>query len=356
MRKSFVCGTALPALLICTAIDTLLLSACARSPSSQIGQPAASASTRESSATEDVCSLLDPKEVAAVLAAPLAVQPFLSRDGKPVRGGSTCKYEDANLHSVTIDVEWENGAMMWKMVGSFQAMADQGAKGLVHLADGSDLAGEWDEARVQGCCRFMALRGDQLVTIDVGATKATIASAARLADAALKRLDKPLPIEGSKSVKAAMEFETATRPKPRNPCNLISRPEAEALIGPLAAEPTSDDKRCEYARPANGTVGPVYVLKVTWTGGFGEFRESNTMFGTLAKDLSKSMQFSGNVKEAVESPAVGSDLPANSAWEAAHYNIAGLTAVKKDVLISIEPQAGSSDDALKLMERAMSKL
>lgn len=356
MKESPVCGTSGRVLLACVAIDLLLLSACARSPSPQVRQRVTSAPSQRGSVTENACSLLDPKEVEAVLAAPLAVPPFLSRDGKPEGGGSSCKYEDANLHSVTIDVEWENGAMMWKMVGSFQGMADQRAKGLVHLADGSDLAGEWDEARVQGCCHFMALRGDQLVTIDVAGTTATIASAGKLADAALKRLDKPLPIEGDKGVRPAMEFETATRPRPKEACALVSRSEAEALIGPLATDPKADDNGCEYTRPASGPVSPIYVLKVKWTGGFGEFRETNATFETFGKDLSKSMHFSGDVKQTVESTTGGNDVPANPAWEAAHYNIAGLTAVKKDVLISIEPQAGSRDDALKLMEGAMSRL
>src|SRR5437868_4886961 len=83
-------------------------------------------------------------------------------------------------------------AAQLKTYGAFQGLVDQHAKGLVHLADGTDLAGEWDEARVLGCCSFAALRGDQLVTVNVGGSKATIAVAASLADAALKRLDHRL--------------------------------------------------------------------------------------------------------------------------------------------------------------------
>lgn len=36
---------------------------------------------------------------------------------------------------------------------------------MLHFADGSDIAGTRDEARVQGCCPFATLLGDQGVTI-----------------------------------------------------------------------------------------------------------------------------------------------------------------------------------------------
>jgi hypothetical protein len=350
--------------LACAGFSALALAACGRSSSSSDPSktPATSSSHETAGAEKDGCSLLDPKEVEAVLGAPLATPPFLSRDGVPQRDGSACEYQDANLHSITIDVEWDGGAMAFKMYGAFQGVVDRSAaKGLVHLADGADVAGEWDEARVVGCCIFVAMRGDQMVTIDVGSSKAPMAAAAKLADSALKRLDHVLPISGSPNVTSAVEYETAHRPKRRDPCALVSRAEAEALIGKLAGDPKSigpDDveAKCVYEHALEGTFAPTYVLKVRWARGFSEFRQGNEIAASFAKGFTRSAPLSRGGKEAIESSVAGDDLAANPAWEVAHYSIMGLSAVKKDVLISIEPQGGRPDDAVKLMETAMSKL
>jgi hypothetical protein len=190
----------------------------------------------------------------------------------------------------------------------------------------------------------------------VGGSRATVASAATLANTALKRLDKPLAAAGPRNVKAAMTFEKTHRPERRSPCALASRAEVEALIGALAADPRREEDRCEYEGSGHGRLTPVYVLKVRWTGGFGEFRQLNETFGRFTQDMSRSMGLSGDLKEGFEKSGAGGDLPANPAWDVAHYNIAGLSAVKKDVLVSIEPQGGTADGALKIMQAVMSKL
>jgi hypothetical protein len=348
----------------CAALGALTAVACGRSspPADTSNAPATSSSRQAAGVEKDSCSLLDPKEVEAVLGASLATPPFLSRDGEPAHDGSSCEYQDANLHSIAIDVEWDGGAMAFKMYGAFQGVVDQtGAKGLVHLADGAAVAGEWDEARVVACCSFVALRGDQMVTIDVGGSKAPMAAAAKLADSALKRLDHVLPISGSLNVKSAVDFEAAHRPKRRDPCALVSRVEAEALVGKLAGEPQSLDAenaegKCVYEHASEGAFAPTYVLKVRWTGGLSEFRLNNEIAASFAKGFTRSAALSRDGKEAIESSVTGDDLAVNPAWEIAHSSVMGLSAVKKDVLITIEPQGGRAGDAVKLMEKAMSKL
>jgi len=61
---------------------------------------------------------------------------------------------------------------------------------------GAELAGEWDEAShmAMTCCIFMAMRGDQLITIDFTATPATLRQAATLVDSAYKRMEQPLQV------------------------------------------------------------------------------------------------------------------------------------------------------------------
>jgi hypothetical protein len=345
------------------SLAALALCACGRAASPQQdtspANPAlsASASSSESIGREEPCSLLEPREVEAVLAAPLAVPPFLSRDSKPEDDGSACEYEDAALHSITVDVEWEQGAMAFKIFGAIQNTVGNQTNGLVRLSDGSELAGEWDEARVVGCCSFAALRGDQLVTVDVGGSKATIAEAAKLADAALKRLDHRVPIGGRQNVQAAVDFETAHRPKRRDPCSLASGADAEAVVGALTGPPESGDDRCVYEfAAAPGKLERTFVLKIRWTGGLHEFRDHNDAFGRFSKAFTHDAPLSAAGKEAIESAGVGDDVPANAAWETAHLDISGLSAVKNDVLVSIEPQGGTSDDAKKLMEKAMAGL
>jgi hypothetical protein len=101
---------------------------------------------------------------------------------------------------------------------------------------------------------------------------------------------------------------------------------------------------------------PTYVVQIRWTGGFREFRTHNAAFGSVSRDLTRNMPLSTDAKAAVVSSASGADLSANRASETAHWVVSGLSAVKKDVLVSIDPQGGNSDDALKLMVRVMSKL
>jgi hypothetical protein len=347
--------------LLCVALAALAPVACGRdrSPRDQptTTRSAISApSSSESASAADPCTLLDPKEVEAALGSPLGTPPFLSRDRAPARRGPACEYEDAGLHSITVEVDWNGGAMKFNMFSAFQGMVDQHAKGLVHLADGTDLTGEWDEARVVACCSFAALRGDLLITVDVAGSKATIATAAKLADAALKRLDHRLPIDGARHVQPAIAFEAERRPKRSNPCALVNRTEAEAIVGPLSRDPTSiDDDGCMYDHAVQGTFAPTYVLKVRWAGGFSKYREENDTFATATKSLTGSMPLAADAKEAFAAAGAGDDLPPNPAWETAHWNIAGLSAVKKDVLVSIEPQGGRPADTVRLMEKVMSK-
>ncbi|HEY7288202.1 MAG TPA: hypothetical protein VH583_00100 [Vicinamibacterales bacterium] len=340
------------------------LVACGRSDSaasSRANERSSSASTQVPGRPRDPCALLETKEVEAVLGATLAVPPFRSRGGLPASGGSACEYEDAGLHSVRIDVEWDGGAMAFKMVGALGGVIEQQTKGTVHLADGSEIAGEWDEARVVSCCNFVAMRGDQMVNVDVGSSKATIADAAKLADASLKRLDHRLAINGRSSVQAAIDYEAAHRPERRDPCALLTRADAEAVIGTLGKEPASSEDRCTYESAPKPGIGPipqmqVYVLKIRWIGGFREYRDLDTAFSTRSKDFARNMPATADAKDAMAAAGAGTDLRPNGAWESGHANVSGLSAVSRDVLVSVEPQLGSPEVAAKLLEKAMSKI
>src|SRR5271169_5481018 len=68
---------------------------------------------------EDPCSLLDPKEVEAVLGAPLAAPPYRSANGPfgPTPSGNSCIYETAKFRFISLEVTFSGGAQAYSMFG-----------------------------------------------------------------------------------------------------------------------------------------------------------------------------------------------------------------------------------------------
>lgn len=346
------------------AVGALAVAACSRHAPSQAEQSVATASNTDSSNTgssdeHDPCSLLDPKEAEAALGSPLATPPFRTTAGSPSENGEQCAYEDAQFHRIVVDVDWDGATFAWKMMGNIQSMINQGpTKGMLHLADGSDLAGTWDEARVQGCCTFATLLGDQGVTIDAEDSRVGIAAAAKLADAALKRLEKPLAIDGNGGVGPARDYEAAHRPKRRDPCSLLTRAEAEAIIGPLSADPQASGDSCEYDRTVDGPMGKMreaLQIEARWTFGYQELNQNVSMLQGFAKGFTAGMPSGKNIEAALR----GGQLPASPYWEAAYAGgtrAGGLAAVKNDVMIGVDGLAVPREQTLSVLQKVMSKL
>jgi hypothetical protein len=346
-------------------VGTLALSGCspkATTDTARSGTAAADTGSPEeaqngSGAEHDPCSLLDPKEAEAALGAPLATPPFRSSNGDPFTGGDGCTYEDAHFRRIVVEVEWDGASAGWKMMGNIQAMANQGpTKGMLHLADGSDLAGTWDEARVEGCCKFATLLGDQSVTVDVEDSTVDIPAAAKLADAALERLQKPLNIDGNRAVAAAKDYETAHRIKRRDPCSFLTRAEAEAIIGPLSADPKPSEDSCEYDRMTEaGRLPAQLVVRVGWVAGYQELRENTSLRQGFIKGFTAGMPHGKDVAAAMG----GGALPASPYWDVAATGATragGLGAVKDDVIIGVDAVAIPREQTVKVLEKAMSKL
>ncbi len=342
-------------LLLGAAAGALLLTACGRHAPSVTAGAARGASEPESTGDMDPCSLLEPKEVEAALGAPLAAPPFRAADAGPAEDGGQCAYEDAHFHRIVVDVTWEGATFAWKMLGNIQSMINQGpTKGMLHLADGSDIAGTWDEARVERCCAFATLLGDQGVTIDAAGSNVAIGAAAKLADAALRRLGKPLAIDGNAGVRAARDFEAAHRPKPRDPCSLVTRAEAEALLGRLIAEPKAHGSACDYELPPQG-IRQVYELHIDWSGGFAQFHENNALLAGFTRGMTANV--SGAGRGEIEQLLEGTEAPVGpEPWEAAHASITGIAAVKDDVMMSIDTRGVKAANAARLLQKAMSRL
>ncbi|HVS78530.1 MAG TPA: hypothetical protein VHE11_16435 [Steroidobacteraceae bacterium] len=347
-------------LLIAAAMGALVLTACSRHAPSGVEPASTAASDTDSTDEHDPCSLLDPKEVEAALGSPLATPPFRTGGGSPSADGEQCAYEDAHFHRILVDVDWDGATFAWKMMGNIQTMINKGpTKGMLHLADGSDLAGTWDEARVQGCCTFATLLGDQSVTIDAENSNVGIPAAAKLADAALKRLDKPLAIDGNGGVGPAKAYEASHRPKRRDACSLLTRAEAEAIIGPLSADPRASGDTCEYDRSAVGRMGgnvrEVLEIEAHWSFGYQELNQNISLLQGFAKGFTAGLPGGKNVEAALR----GGQLPASPYWEAAYAGgtrSGGLAAVKNDVMIGVNGLAIPREQTLAVLQKVMSKL
>lgn len=312
----------------------------------------------------DPCSLLEPKEVEAVIG-PLAGPPFRTStdDNAPSDSGDVCVYETADFSNIRLSVEWEDGAMMYKaaslpgrIVGG--GLGDAPGKDAVVknlLPGGVQLAGEWDEAMNLGCCEIFALRGDTLVTFDFRGWRDDMKGAASILDKALVRIEKPLSIDGHAG-NAAAEKRVAGRPARRDACSLLTRAEVEAILGPLLADPhptSKDNNDCVYrftqAESENSTLkdapeafksilggltggktglvsGAVdTAITITWRGGFRAMHEGQMVAGASAGAFGGMPGMPARETGKLDGP-----------WTEASQTSLAFTAVKKDVAVSID--------------------
>jgi hypothetical protein len=290
------------------------------------------------------CALLEPAEVEAVIG-PLAGPPFRASGGLPDPEGGSCRYEAADLRAVELRVEWSDGGQAFGIMNMTQGVISEGGlEGVVTLSDGTELTGEWDEARVFMCCEFNALRGEQLVTVDISGSRATVEQAASLADAALRRLEQPLTVDDAAGI-AAAEARDAERPARRPACELVPRAEAEVIIGTtLSADPSGDENECIYTFAADG-FDQELALQVVWRGGFSEMRMTQAAMGQAFAFL----ESQGLELDEAQAEQDGT-------FDEESVNMLGVTAVRKDVMFSIETGGYANEVARALIAKAASKL
>jgi len=370
--------------------SALLLGCSSKTPApgaaqtAQSGAPPFAQGDSENFDTDDPCSLLEPKEVEAVLGAPLGTPPFRgSGPYDPAVDGDHCIYKTANFRYITLGVTFTGGAQAYSMVnfgkkllsGASDPNLNKAIKQSFKLDDGTELTGEWDEASLMpmNCCIFEALRGDQLIEIDFTGSSATLRQAASLIDAAFKRIDSPLKIDGGANVAAAAELEKH-RMKPVNPCSLLTRAEVEAIIGKLIADPVAHGTdSCAYELPPVG-IRQVYELHFTWRNGYYDWRQNGHVAeiagGTVAKmsgdvvehQLQQELgaQTASGTRPASEAEVTamlgGHEVAANDAWEKAADQGMGFAAVKKDVLVTIDLRGVKESAARNLVAAVMRKI
>jgi len=361
-----------------TAVLLVLLAGCGHSASSDAVQMGSAANEDQSAAEpRDPCGLLPQKDVESALGAGLAVPPYRAPlNGPPQADGEDCVYETADFHRIVLEPTWTGGPSTLRMYGMAQGMVDQKMKGALSLGQGATVAGDWDEAKITGCCTLLVLLGDTMISIDIGSSNASLEQAATLANTALGHLGKPLGIDGAKAVPAALALE-AKRPARVDPCSLVSRTEVEALLGPLSVAPVSEADSCSYELPAQGVLRQLYELKIQWHGGYANYRQNNAMAGSIFKamlpaenDIQKASvdRHGGDMAKAGSAGSVSgeSDIGAQKMlagvdagqgpWDEATTSILGFTAVRKDVQMTIDVRGVNADNARKLVALAMSKI
>ncbi len=319
---------------------------------------------------DDPCSLLEPKEVEAVLGAPLGTPPYRASNGTPAADGPDCMYQTANFHQIIFTVEFTDGAQSYNMTGFAKKLLStapgEGVKKAFTMDDGTELAGEWDEAQLMAmnCCIFNALRGDQMISIDFTGTDAKLPQAASLVDAAYKRIDKPLKLDGAANVTAAQAF-VKTRPKPIAPCSVLSQSEVEAIVGPLISPPmpagTTD---CEYKVPPKGVMPSSYELRYIWQGGYAAVRSDAYVVGLGARAVRGTV--TDTVGEKVMTGALGAATPKTDEppipagapgdpWEHGGLVYNDFVALKRDVEVKIDHRGLDDDKVKALVAAAMRK-
>jgi hypothetical protein len=241
-----------------------------------------------------------------------------------------------------------------------------------------------------------------MISIDFTGSGATLKQAAGLVDAAFKRMDKPLPLDGGANVAAATAF-LKTRPAPREPCSVLSQAEAEAILGKLIAPPAAQGDSCTYELPSQG-MRQIYDLRYRWRGGNYDFRTDlqaakmgGTALGTMEFKSTTQQQVAdaplatgtgpnaaptstpgGGVHTVTTTTSVSVDEAAQQVtgqtfqqgmhltgeqdntgggpWERSATIGPKFEAVKKDIVVAVDLRGVDRDKAKALVTAAMKKL
>jgi hypothetical protein len=311
---------------------------------------------------KDPCDYVSQAE-AEVYLGPLLHAPYRGKDDHIAAdsSGNVCVYRGKDGHNIGITVQWMDGKSEIKQYtgASFlnKFFVDDNGKT-------DTLSDAWDQAALRVGTLF-ALKGDTLFSIDFSGSNAGLPGATKLAEAAIGRLGKPLAYNSVAATRDAPGPLVA----PRDPCTALTRADVEAVMGPLSADPHSEDGGACHYPTANGDV----VLQVAWTNGFRalftdraaahnahsitnqQYFNMDSAFATMQKGMAKR----GMTKQlhGVRGPAA-TDTTLDGPWT--DSRLAGidgtLEVVKKDVLMQLPFMPQKPEAPRALLTAAMNKI
>jgi hypothetical protein len=136
-------------------------------------------------AGNDPCSLLTRSEGEAVVG-PLAMAPYRSSSEWPPLAhgqGHACAYYAAGHRVLAVAPAWSGGATAFKVTKGVGALI-----GTVMPQEALVIKGPWDQAQAHESGALMFLKGDRLLEVYYGTSRASRADAVRLAAKAMPRL------------------------------------------------------------------------------------------------------------------------------------------------------------------------
>ncbi|MEO7041353.1 MAG: hypothetical protein ABI035_03745 [Gemmatimonadaceae bacterium] len=253
------------------AIGALVACTTSRDSNDTLTKLLADAKADAPSSGSDPCTLLSAAELEPYVGA-LATPPYRADDGRASTTGDQCIYRGKDGRVVSIAAR-TGGAVAGQAMQDIPdklgaALNKGGASGMGSMVNEvmkkEVVAGPWDKATwIPGGALFIT-KGDNSVQVDMTGASGKEADALALGKIAVPRIDHPLSYNGAKAV--ALVPKPPAHPK--NPCDVISRAEAVAALGPLSGNPVadSDGTACTYtvASP-NGTRN--YPIGYTWEDG-----------------------------------------------------------------------------------------
>jgi predicted ATP-dependent protease len=320
----------------------------------------------------DPCALLTSAEAEQLLGQ-LRHDPYrVDGSGNPSPSGAACRYETLNGRHVIMDVTFDGAQLgMRAIMLGVQIASPVFGNDSVQLAA---LRGHWDELHlIPG--HLMVRKGDAMVDVGFQGSRAGLAGAAQLADEALARIGTPLPYDGAAAARSAPGPLIA----PRDPCTLLSRAEAEAIVGRLARapEPGNDQTSCTFTLAARRGLGGQQVqLTVQWRDGFAALEGARYTAGLVQRQVggmppaaagdSQFGKFMQQVQGAMRAQGIGTQMGAGGLtsdsavagpWDEASL-ISGLqfSAVKQDVMLSVDLRTIPYDQARALIAKAVEHL
>ena len=319
-------------------LASVVLAGCAGSNDG--GTPADSAAAAAAAVTgPDPCTLVSQDEMEELIG-PLAEPPYrVDADRRPRVDGEGCFYRARDRRNVTLLVDFVDGPL------SFSMLAGTG-KSVTDVLMGYDAAtdtleGKWDQIGA-AFGQLIVLKDSVSVQVDPFGSRIGLPGAVRVAALAVGRIGRPLDYNGARATVAHREPEAT----PRNPCDLVTRAEVEALMGALESDPkpTADGTGCEFATKLEFFGSKVSrTLEVTWTDGFHLLGQEASAMGGAAKIMANQMD--------ADLPRIGQDTVGEAEpWDQRVTLVGGVIhIVKGDVGLRIAGDGvGGFDEARAL--------